>query len=139
MTTHELVQLVFDKIVQTRTYTMIILIGGGKRFAIYVDPNVGRLLQTYLIGAHRPRPLTHDLIDMMLKGLDVRMTQVVINDLQDTIYFARLYMEQYQGSIRHIVELDVRPSDGMTLVLLSNIPFYCTRDVLERAVAMEEW
>lgn len=139
MTTNDLVQLAFDKIVQTRTYTMIILTGAEKRFAIYVDPNVGRLLQTYLIGAHRARPLTHDLIDMMLKGLDARLTQVVINDLQDTIYFARLYMEQYVGSIRHIVEVDVRPSDGMTLVLLSNIPFYCTKDVLERAVAMEEW
>lgn len=139
MTTNDLIQLSFDKIVQTRTYTMIILIGADKRFAIYVDPNVGRLLQTYLIGAPRSRPLTHDLIDMMLKGLDARLTQVVINDLQDTIYFARLYMEQNMSGIRHIVELDVRPSDGMTLVLTNNIPFYCTKEVLERAVAMEEW
>lgn len=134
----ELVQLSFDKIVQTRSYTMVVLGTPEKRFAIYVDPNVGRLLQTYLMGAERPRPLTHDLMDVILRGLDVRIKQVVINDFKDTVYFARLFLEQYVGSIRHIIEVDARPSDCITLALMENVPLYCTRDVLERTLAVED-
>jgi bifunctional DNase/RNase len=134
----ELIQLSFDKIVQTRSYTMVVLGAQDKRFAIYTDPAVGRLLQTYLMGAERPRPLTHDLIDVILKGLDVRIKQVVINDFKDTVYFARLFLEQYVGSIRHIVEIDARPSDCITLALMDNVPLYCTRDVLERTLPVED-
>jgi uncharacterized protein len=134
----ELIQLSFDKIVQTRSYTMVVLGTKEKRFAIYADPNTGRLLQTYLMGTERPRPLTHDLIDMILKGLDVRIKQVVINDIKDTVYYARLFLEQYVGSIRHIIEIDARPSDCITLALMANVPHYCTRDVLERTLPVEE-
>lgn len=134
----ELVQLSFDKIVQTRSYTMVVLGTSEKRFAIYADPATGRLLQTYLMGTERPRPLTHDLIDMIFKGLDVRVKQVVINDLKDTVYFARLFLEQYVGGIRHILEVDARPSDCITLALMSNVPLYCTRDVLERTLPIED-
>lgn len=135
----ELVQLSFDRIVQTRTYTMIVLGAEKKRFAIYADPNTGKLLQTYLMGTERPRPLTHDLIDMIFKGLDVRVKQVVINDFKETIYYARLFLEQYVGGIRHIMELDARPSDCIVLALMFNVPLYCTRDVLERTIPVEDF
>lgn len=141
----ELIQLSFDKIVQTRAYTMIVLGTPEKRFAIYADPNTGRLLQTYLMGTDRPRPLTHDLLDLIFKGLDVRIKQVVINDLKDTVYYARLFLEQYigfskdaRGPIRHILEVDARPSDCIMLALMSNVPLYCTRDVLDRTLAVED-
>lgn len=134
----ELIQLSFDKIVQTRSYTMVVLGTPEKRFAIYADPNTGRLLQTYLMGTERPRPLTHDLIEMIFKGLEIRVKQVVINDLKDTVYFARLFLEQYVGSIRHIIEVDARPSDCITLALIANVPLYCTRDVLNRTLPVED-
>ena len=134
----ELVQLSFDKIMQTRAYTMVILEGLDKRFAIYTDPSIGKTLQMYLTGAEKPRPLTHDLIGMIFNGLEIRIKQVVINDLQDTVYFARLFLEQHQGDIRHIIEVDARPSDCITLALMNNVPVYCTREVLDKTVPVEE-
>lgn len=134
----ELIQLSFDKIMQTRSYTVVILGARDKRFAIYTDPNIGRTLQLYLTGAHKPRPLTHDLMDMIFRGMNVRIKQVVINDIQDTIYFARLFLEQDLGDIRHILEIDARPSDCITLALMNNVPVYCTRDVLERTIPIDE-
>ncbi len=134
----ELVQLSFDKIMQTRSYTVVILSGLDKRFAIYTDPGIGRVLQLYLTGTEKPRPLTHDLIDSILKGYDIKIKQVVINDVQETIYFARLFLEQYRDGIRHILEIDARPSDCITLALMSNAPVYCTRDVLDKTVPVEE-
>ena len=134
----ELVQVSFDKIMQTRSYTVIILSALGKRFAIYTDPSIGRVLQLFLTGTEKPRPLTHDLIDSIFTGLDIRIKQVVISDIQDTIYFARLFLEQHRDGIRHIVEIDARPSDSITLALMSNAPVYCTKEVLEKTVPVED-
>ncbi|MCE2983066.1 MAG: DUF151 domain-containing protein [Parachlamydia sp.] len=134
----ELIQLSFDKIMQTRSYTVVILGTTEKRFAIYTDPSIGKILQMFLTDVERPRPLTHDLIDRIFQGFEIRVKQIVINDVQDTIYFARLFLEQTRGDIRHILELDARPSDCLTLALMSNAPVYCTQEVLDKIIPVEE-
>lgn len=123
---------------QTRSYTVVILGSPEKKFAIYTDPITGRNLQMYLTGLEKARPLTHDLIDYILQGLDVKIIQVVINEIEDTVYYARLFLEQTIGSLRHILEIDARPSDCITLALMNNVPVYCTRDVLEKTIPIEE-
>lgn len=134
----EIIQLNFDKIMQTRSYTVVVLAAGEKRFAIYTDPSIGRTLQLYLTGAEKTRPLTHDLMNMIFRGYNIRIKQVVINDLQDTTYFARLFLELDHNNLRHILEIDARPSDCITLALMNNVPVYCTREVLEKTVPLEE-
>lgn len=134
----QLIQLSFDKIMQTRTYTVIILSGNDKRFAIYTDPSVGRSIQIFLTEVEKIRPLTHDLIDMIFEGYAIRVKQVVINDVQDTIYYARLFLEQDRAGLRHILEIDARPSDCITLALMNNAPVYCTKEVLEKVVPVED-
>lgn len=134
----ELVQLSFDKIMQTRAYTVIVLAAHDKRFAIYTEPGVGKVLQTYLTGTEKPRPLTHDLINSMFKGFGIRVKQVVITDVEETIYYARIYLEQENNGVINIVEIDARPSDCITLALMNNIPVYCTHEVLEKTLPVEE-
>lgn len=134
----ELVQLSFDKIMQTRSYTVIVLKSQDKKFAIYVEPQVGKVLQMYLTDAEKLRPLTHDLISSICKGLEISVKQVVINDVQDTIYYARLFLEQMRGDARHIVEIDGRPSDFITLALMHNAPVYCAKEVLEKVIPVIE-
>lgn len=132
----ELVQLSFDKIMQTRAYTVIVLGTHDKKFAIYTEPSIGKVLQIYLTGMEKARPLTHDLLDMVFKGLNVRVKQIVINDLQDTTYFARLFIEQEINGTRHILEIDARPSDCITLALMTNAPVFCTREVLDKTIGV---
>jgi bifunctional DNase/RNase len=134
----ELIPLTFDKIMQTRAYTVIVLGAGEKKFPIYTDPNVGKNLQMYLTDAEKERPLTHDLLSSIFKGMKVKVKQVVINDLQDTTYFARLYLEQDIDELIHIIEIDARPSDCITLALMHNAPVFCTHDVLDKAIQIEE-
>ncbi len=134
----ELISLTFDKIMQTRAYTVVVLGTPEKRFAIYTDPSIGKTLQAFLTGAEKPRPLSHDLMHMIFRALSVRVIQVVINDIQDTIYFARLFLEQEMDGTRHIIEIDARPSDCITLALMTGAPVYCTREVLDRSVAVED-
>jgi bifunctional DNase/RNase len=134
----ELLQLSFDKIMQTKTYTVIILKGQEKRFAIYTEPNVGKTLQMILTEVESTRPQTHELIDKIFKGTEIRVKQVVIYDVQDTIYYAHLFLEQDLGDIRHIIEIDARPSDSLILALTGNAPIYCTKEVLEKTIPVEE-
>lgn len=134
----ELIQLTFDKIMQTRTYTVIVMSARDKKFAIYTEPSVGKTLQMYLTGIESPRPQTHDLLEKIFTGMNVRIKQVVITDLEDTTYFARLFLEQTIGDLRHIVEIDARPSDCITLAIMSNAPVFCTKDLLEKTVPVEE-
>lgn len=134
----ELIPLNFDKILQTRSYTVVILATSEKRFAIYTDPISGKNLQLFLTGQEKARPLTHDLMDSIFRACSIRVLQIVINDIQDTIYYARLFLEQMVGDIRHIIEIDARPSDCILLALMNNAPVYCTREVLEKTIAYED-
>ena len=132
----------FDKIMQMRTYTVIVLKGQladqEKKFAIYVGPSVGKILQIYLTDIEKPRPLTHDLIASMFKGLEVKVKQIVISDLQDTTYYARVFLEQQRGDLRYIVELDARPSDAITMALMHNAPVFCSKEVFEKTIPVVE-
>ncbi len=134
----ELVLLSFEKVMQTRAYTVIVLGTEKKKFAIYTDPSTGKTLQLFLTGTEKPRPLTHDMINSLLGAAEIRVMQVVIYDIQDTIYFARLFVEQMNGDIRHIIEIDCRPSDSIILALMHNAPIFCTKEVLEKTVPLEE-
>lgn len=134
----ELVLLSFDKIMQTRAYTVVVLSTPEKRFAIYTDPSAGRTIQMYLTGTEKPRPLTHDLINMTLRGLGIKIKQVVITDIQEAIYFAHLFLEQGIDGKKHIIEIDARPSDCITLALMNNVPVYCTKEVLEKVVPIQD-
>ena len=134
----ELVPITFNKIMQSRAYTVVILKTENKRFAIYMEPSVGQNIQRHLTNERKARPSTHDLLNTIFAGFAIKPIQVVINDIEDTIYFARLYLEQPIGEQKIIVELDARPSDCVTIALMYNIPVFCRKDILEKAVAVEE-
>lgn len=134
----ELIQLTFDKIMQMHSYTVVVLEGKSKRFAIYTEPSVGKMIQMFLTNTERPRPQTHDLLNSLIQGFDIRVKQVIINNIEESIYYARLFLEQDYGDIKHILEIDVRPSDGLTLALLTNAPIFCTKEVLDKTIGVVE-
>lgn len=129
--------ITIDKIMQSRAYTVIILSTGTRRFAIYTDPLVGKNLQNLLSNKPASRPLTHHLIDAVFSGFDVRIKQVVINNVEDTVYFARIFLEKQQGDNKEILEVDARPSDSLTLALMHEAPIYATKELLEKIVPID--
>lgn len=134
----ELIPVQFNKILQSRNYTVFILGTPEKQFAIYTSPHVGHNLQVHLADQVKPRPYTYDLMNSIFKGLDINLLQVVITDVQDTLYYARLYIEQETDELRNILEIDARPSDCLTLALENDIPIFCTKDVFNKTVSVEE-
>ena len=76
-----------------------------------------------------PRPLTHDLIRGILSELDVSIERIVINDLRDNTFYARILM--VHGANRH--EVDSRPSDALALALRFGADIFVADDVLEKS------
>jgi len=138
MMTSELVPIQFNKVIQTEYYTVFFLGTKDKQFAIHTSPYIGKNIQMYLADQVKPRPCTYDLINTIFKEYDIHLLQVVITDVQDTIYFARLFIEQIMGGRRTILEIDARPSDCLTLAIENNLPIYCTKHVFDRVIAVEE-
>jgi bifunctional DNase/RNase len=64
--------------------------------------------------------------------------QVLINDLQDTTFYARLFLETIKDGLQHIIEIDARPSDCVILAFLHNAPVLCARQVLEKVIPFAE-
>lgn len=81
-----------------------------------------------------PRPMTHDLLKNVIDGLSATIARVVITDLKDNTFFARLDLVK-QGVD---VEVDARPSDAMALALRAGVPIFVDRAVLEKSAAGED-
>ncbi len=87
-----------------------------------------------LQGTTSPRPLTHDLLKNVIGDLGAKMVSIVISDLIDDIFYARLVLDV---AGRH-VEVDSRPSDAIALAVRAKTPIFVEDSVLERAgVALE--
>ena len=136
--TEDFVQVSFDRIVQTRAYTAVVLRENELRFAIFSDQTVGKFLQSHLGGEERQRPVTHDLLSTIFQACDIRVIQVLINDVQDCTFFARLFLETVKDGVRHVIEVDARPSDCIILAFLQNAPVLCARHVLEKVIPFSE-
>jgi bifunctional DNase/RNase len=134
----ELIPIAFNKIMQSKAYTAIVLGNDQKKFAIYVEPRVGKTLQLFFTDEKPVRPLTHELCNNIFENLSIRVLQVVIHDFQDTVFYARLFIEQLSGELRQILEIDARPSDCITLALMQNAPVLCNKEVFEKAIAFVE-
>ena len=88
-----------------------------------------------LQGTTSPRPLTHDLLKNVIGELGAKIVSIVISDLMDEIFYARIVLDV---AGRH-VEVDSRPSDAIALAVRSKTPIYVEESVLERAgVALEQ-
>jgi bifunctional DNase/RNase len=74
-----------------------------------------------------PRPMTHDLLRNLARGLNAQVRKVVVSEMRDDTYYAVIWMEQSGET----VTLDARPSDAIALALRWDCPIYVSRAVLE--------
>lgn len=77
------------------------------------------------------RPLTHDLLKSLMEQLGGKLTQVVINELADETFYAKLIV-QVNGR-PGTVEVDARPSDAIAMAIRSKVPIFVEESVFEQA------
>lgn len=74
-----------------------------------------------------PRPMTHDLIKVLLMGLDASIRKVVVSELKDDTFYALIWLER-NG---HLMSVDSRPSDALALALRHDCPIFVDDSVLQ--------
>lgn len=128
---NSLIEIKVRTVAQTAGGYAIFLQDSRKTFVIYVDQEVGAAIHMFLEGSKKARPLTHDLIGNILRGLEIKAQKVVINDLRDNTFFARLFLTDEGGEGKRIVEIDARPSDCLAIALQQGAPIFVTTRVLD--------
>lgn len=96
---------------------------------IWIGPWEANAIALKLQGVSPERPLTHDLFARTLGELGVTVRRIVVSDLADETFRARLVLEQ-GGETR---EMDARPSDAIALAIRTGAPIFATDAVLDRA------
>src|SRR5690348_12183596 len=105
----------------------VLLTDGERRLPILIGPYEASAISLPLEGAQPDRPMTHDLIRNILDRLDMFVDRVVIDDLWNTIYYAKVYLRKGEEEI----EIDSRPSDAIALAVRFDAPIFVSDGILE--------
>ena len=108
----------------------VFLSEGKKVILIYIDPSIGASINMALQGEESPRPMTHDLFHGVLGAFGAEVTQIIIVDAQEEVFYARMFIE-VENELMHkkIIEVDARPSDSIALAVRDNAPIYVLKKV----------
>lgn len=96
---------------------------------IWIGPWEANAIAMKLQGLAAERPLTHDLFASALDELGVLVRRVVISDLADDTFHARLFLTAGERTL----EIDSRPSDALALAIRAGARIYAEPAVLDRA------
>ncbi len=106
-----------------------------KQLPILIGPFEATAIALALEGTKVPRPLSHDLMKGMVDLLNAEVDRVVIHDIQDNTFFAKVVIKSKEGT----VEVDSRPSDAIALALRADADIYVSNNiVLDEDIDMEE-
>jgi bifunctional DNase/RNase len=109
-------------------------VDGERSFPIVIGIFEATSIDRRVKGMQAPRPLTHDLIASVIEQLGGEVQDVVISDLEEHTYFAKLRVRR-EGEL---IEIDCRPSDAIAIAVTSRVPIYVNEQVLGEALEEEE-
>ncbi len=128
-----LVRMILARIVIVDTddekMSMIVLreLNGERAFPILIGIHEAYAIDRRTKGIGVPRPMTHDLIDRIIGNLDCQLEHVVINELRDSTFYAKLILRR-NGEL---IEVDSRPSDAIAVGVGTDAPIYVEESVLQ--------
>jgi bifunctional DNase/RNase len=101
--------------------------GDSRLLPIWIGHAEAAAIATRLAKYDFKRPMTHDLIKLVIDGFDGKVVKVVINDLRDQTFYAQIFVERKNS----LVTIDARPSDSIALALRCEAPIYVANHVLD--------
>ena len=108
---------------------------GVRRLPIVIGGSEAQAIAVALEKMNPSRPLTHDLMKNLLDRFDIELQEVIISDLKDGIFFAKLVCDRAGES----VEIDSRTSDALALAVRLGCPIFTYEFVLDQAgIIMED-
>ena len=124
--------LVFDQ--KSQQHVVVLREAAGERvLPIWIGPGEAMAIQRLLTEQAFPRPLTHDLIALVIEGLHAKVTRVVIADLREGTFFASLLIEREAS----VLSIDARPSDSIAVALRTQAPIFVNEELLQAPPGQE--
>ncbi len=120
---------VYPHAYHTDRYSEIILVNEEMALPIYVSYVQAESIMNGLHGKRFHRPLTHDLFIQVINSLGASIKKVVIDDLIEGVFMAKLYLEHTKGEI----VVDARPSDCIALAVREGCDIFVAEKVLREA------
>lgn len=108
--------------------------GHNRYLPIWIGPWEANAIAMRLQGQMPERPMTHDLFSQTLVECGVTLKRIVVTDLSDDTFRARLLLQVDERE----VEMDARPSDAIALAVRVGASIFATDDVLDRAGVVPE-
>jgi len=123
-------------ITQTHSYAVVLgEVNGLRRLPIVIGGFEAQAIAVALEKMQPSRPLTHDLMKNFMTAFGVELNEIIINDLQEGIFFSKLVCSTENDT----VEIDSRTSDALALAVRFGCPIYTYENILESAgIMMEE-
>lgn len=124
----ELKRIIINE-VHDQQVVMLREVEGERSFPIVIGIFEATSIDRRVKGQQSPRPLTHDLINMVIEQLGAELQDIFISELRDHTYFAKLRIRK-DGELQ---EVDCRPSDALALAVTAKVPIYVAEDVITEA------
>ncbi|MEZ5278587.1 MAG: bifunctional nuclease family protein [Opitutaceae bacterium] len=135
---NDVVEVTVKGVMPTGNGCAVFLGNDDKNFVIYVDQSVGNAISLTMNGVKRDRPLTHDLMHNILLGLEVEVERIVINNVSENTFYARIILRMENELGKKILEVDARPSDSLVIALQAEKPIFVAQHVFESVEDMTE-
>jgi uncharacterized protein len=123
-------------ITQTHSYAVVMgEVNGLRRLPIVIGGFEAQAIAVALEKMQPSRPLTHDLMKNFMTAFNVDLTEIIISDLQEGIFYSKLVCISEHDT----VEIDSRTSDALALAVRFGCPIYTYEHILESAgILMED-
>ena len=118
--------------VSMQNYNRVVILrekNADRYLLIWIGPAEAEAIAMRLGDVQPPRPQTHDLFCSVIETLGGRVSYVLVNDLNNDTFYARIVFAQ-NG---RLLEVDSRTSDAIALAVRAGVPIYAEESVLERA------
>ena len=123
-------------ITQTHSYAVVLgEVNGLRRLPIVIGGFEAQAIAVALERMQPSRPLTHDLLKNFMNAFNVDLQEIIINDLQEGIFYSKLVCLSEHDTI----EIDSRTSDALALAVRFGCPVYTYDNILDSAgILMED-
>ncbi len=104
---------------------------------VWIGKSEANAIGLALEGVTPPRPMSHDLIKSVLDAVDAKVLSVVVNQLKDNTYYAKLHL-MYQDAEYSV---DARPSDAIAVALRAGAPVFASDELLKQhnSEELDKW
>lgn len=100
---------------------------GERILPIWIGPGEAQAIRRILSDEPFPRPLTHDLLVLIVEGLKARVSRVVISDLRESTFYATVIVQRDS----EVLSIDARPSDSIAVALRAKAPIFVNEELLQ--------